>query len=70
MGDYVLYKALQNSTSFTGEDVLDFQKDDVFQIPVQSLFSEVSTHRKGWLYAYNRRTGAEGYVPGNYPLSK
>lgn len=64
MGDYALYKALQNYTPSTDSETLEFQKDDVFQIPVQSLFADSSTHRKGWLYAYNRRTGEEGYIPG------
>lgn len=63
MGDYVLYKALQ---SYKANDpgVLGFRKDDVFQIPIQSPFTETETQRAGLLYAYNRRTREEGYVPG------
>lgn len=66
MGDYALYKALQNFTPFPNDtDCLEFDRDDVFQISVQSPFAESdSGTRKGWLYAYNRRTGKEGYVPG------
>ncbi|KAB0801497.1 hypothetical protein PPYR_05851 [Photinus pyralis] len=64
MGEYALYKALLNSIPSANNDgALQFLKDDVFQIRVQSPFVESSSHRQGWLYAYNRRTGAEGYVP-------
>ncbi|KAK5639218.1 hypothetical protein RI129_011710 [Pyrocoelia pectoralis] len=64
MGEYALYKALLNSIPSANNDgALNFLKDDVFQIPIQSPFAESLSHRQGWLYAYNRRTGAEGYVP-------
>ena len=65
MGDYALYKAIQSFTPPSSDATsLEFQKDDVFEIPVQSPFSTSEFQKPGWLYAYNRRTGAEGYVPG------
>lgn len=70
MEEYALYKALQNFTPFPNDnDCLEFQRDDVFQISVQSPFTDDHAGRKGWLFAYNRRTGKEGYVPGNYRLA-
>ncbi|KAJ3639960.1 hypothetical protein Zmor_003286 [Zophobas morio] len=64
MGDYALYKAIQSFTPPSSDATsLEFQKDDVFEIPVQSPFSTSEFQKPGWLYAYNRRTGAEGYVP-------
>lgn len=62
MGDYVLYKALQSYVS-SASDELQFQKDDVFQISVESPYTENASERAGFLHAYNRRTGEEGYVP-------
>lgn len=62
MGDYVLYKALQSYVP-SASDELQFQKDDVFQISVESSYAESVSERAGFLYAYNRRTGEEGYVP-------
>lgn len=68
MGEFALYKAIQSFTPPAGDELaLSFQKDDVFEIPVQSpcIDSDTSSkQRKGWLYAYNRCTGAEGYVKG------
>lgn len=66
MGDYALYKALQSYVpQFNDAKVLEFQKDDVFEISVQSLpFTASDSQKAGLLYAYNRRTGEEGYVPG------
>lgn len=65
MGDYALYKALQSYIPLTSDiNVLEFQKDDVFEISIQSPFAETVSARAGWLFAYNRRTGEEGYVPG------
>lgn len=65
MGDYALYKALQSFSPSTNDaTILEFQKDDVFEISVQSPFSTNEFQKPGWLYAYNRRTGSEGYVPG------
>lgn len=66
MGDYALYKALQSYIPQVNDaNVLEFQKDDVFEISVQSLpFTKSDSQRAGLLYAYNRRTGEEGYVPG------
>lgn len=70
MGEFALYKAVQSFTQPASDDLaLAFQKDDVFEIPVQSpCIDSDSGHkqRKGWLYAYNRCTGAEGYVKGKY----
>ncbi|XP_064215366.1 phosphatidylinositol 3-kinase regulatory subunit alpha [Tribolium castaneum] len=64
MGDYALYKALQSFTPPSNDTTsLEFQKDDVFEISVQSPFSTSEFQKPGWLYAYNRRTGSEGYVP-------
>lgn len=65
MGDYALYKALQSFTPPTNDStILEFQKDDVIEISIQSPFAISHFQKPGWLYAYNRRTGAEGYVPG------
>jgi hypothetical protein len=64
MGDYALYKALQSFTPPSSDvTALEFQKDDVFEISVQSPFSTSEFQKPGWLYAYNRRTRSEGYVP-------
>lgn len=67
MGDYALYKALQSYTPQPNDpDSLGFQKADVLEISIQSPFGDTDNPRPGWLYAYNRRTGQEGYVPGKY----
>lgn len=65
MGDYALYKALQSYVPQVNDaNVLEFQKDDVFEISVQSLpFTKSDSQKAGLLYAYNRRTREEGYVP-------
>lgn len=67
MGDYALYKALQSYIPPPGDkNTLCFQKDDVLEIAIQSPFqSTKEPERAGWLFAYNRRTGAEGYIPGS-----
>lgn len=65
MGDYALYKALQSYVPPPGDtNTLRFQKDDVLEIPVQSPFATEEPERVGWLFAYSRRTGEEGYIPG------
>lgn len=65
MGDYALYKALQSYIPLPGDtNALCFQKDDVLEIPIQSPFTTEEPERAGWLFAYNRRTGEEGYIPG------
>nr|UVJ47540.1 phosphatidylinositol 3-kinase [Lasioderma serricorne] len=62
MGDYALYKALQSySPPPNDPSSLGFQKADVLEISIQSPFGD--NPRPGWLYAYNRCTGEEGYVP-------
>ncbi|KAJ8941428.1 hypothetical protein NQ318_016060 [Aromia moschata] len=61
MGDYALYQAIK-SFKPSLEDELEFQKGDVFQISVESPFATSQTRRPGWLFAYNRRTRAVGYV--------
>lgn len=70
MGEFALYKAIHSYTPSTNDEfALAYQKDDVFEISVQSpcIDSDLdSKERKGWLYAYNRCTGAEGYVKGNH----
>lgn len=65
MGDYALYQAIKSFTPSL-DDELEFQKGDVFQISIQSPFATNQPRRPGWLSAYNRRTRAKGYVPGNY----
>lgn len=68
MGEFALYKAVQAFTPpASEEDALAFNRDDVFQIPVHSPCIDSDggpKQRKGWLYAFNRCTGAEGYVKG------
>lgn len=66
MGDYALYKAFQSYVPPPGDtNALCFQKDDVLEISVQSPFATTTgSERTGWLFAYNRRTAEEGYVPG------
>lgn len=70
MGEFALYKALHSYTpSPTDEAALTFQRDDVFEISVQSPCFDSDADpkaKKGWLYAYNRCTGAEGYVKGMF----
>lgn len=67
MGDYALYKAFQSYIPSPADtNALCFQKDDVLEISVQSPFATTEPERAGWLFAYNRRTGEEGYVPGIY----
>lgn len=70
MGDFGLYKAVHSYTPSANDELaLAYQKDDVFEIPVQSfcINSDLdSKQRKGWLYAYNRCTRLEGYVKGKY----
>lgn len=63
MDNYSLYQVIHTVTS-NGENILDAQKDDVLEIQVQSPISEVGYDLRGMLFAYNRRTGKEGYVPG------
>lgn len=68
MGDYSLYKALKSYSS-SEDRALCIKKDDVLQIQIQSPIPDPMYHREGMLFAYNRRTQEEGYVPGTASLS-
>lgn len=59
-GEYAIYKAVQVA-GVGPVEVLEFQKNDILEVPVEPL-GEVD-EKIGYIYAYNRRTGAEGYVP-------
>ncbi|CAH1153755.1 unnamed protein product [Phaedon cochleariae] len=65
MGDYELYQAIKSFTPSV-EDELEFQKGDVFEISIQSLFERNQSDRPGWLFAYSRRTRGVGYIPVEY----
>lgn len=74
--EYALYKALQtynpSSQSQSEQTLLSFQKDDIFEVVVHPYVNVHNRHenktRLGLIYGYNRRTGAEGYIPGMFPI--
>lgn len=67
MGDSTyIYMALQSFEPLQNNGVyLSFQKGDTFEISVSTPYGQL--RNRSFLYAYNRRTGAVGYVRGkNY----
>ncbi|KAK9890367.1 hypothetical protein WA026_010460 [Henosepilachna vigintioctopunctata] len=66
MGEYALYKVIQTCIGSNENGSVEFQKDDVVEILVQSLFSKNKSDKHGWLYAYNRKTMQSGYIPVEY----
>ncbi|XP_066997352.2 phosphatidylinositol 3-kinase regulatory subunit alpha isoform X2 [Anabrus simplex] len=68
MGDFTLYQAVHPYTPHA-QDELALQVDDVLEIPQGSTLvknGESVATPNGWLHAFNRRSGVEGYVPSTY----
>lgn len=66
MGDPVLYKALHTYVPCANEEnALHVKKDDLLVTSAQPTLSR-RLLSPGRIFAHNRRTGKEGFVPGIY----
>ncbi|KAK7868735.1 hypothetical protein R5R35_002537 [Gryllus longicercus] len=65
MGDFVLFQAVYPYTPHN-QGELALQVDDVLEIANIHVKSEGLVTSNGWLHAFNRRSGGEGYVPSAY----
>lgn len=65
MGEFALYRALRSYAPISNEDgILEFQKEDLFEISIQRSFNRSESDKPGYLFAFNLRNKKSGYVPG------